>query len=110
VPGTASGPTAAPGQSSCAFAHRPPVYPQNRRSRCPVRSALGALFARFHLDLFELLIRWADLAKDQITAWPRTDGLGMTEPTRALLDDTVTRLEALTARAAGQPTPGPEVT
>jgi len=76
----------------------------------PERLHLNALFARFHLDLFELLVRWADLAEGQIGAWPRTAGLGTTEPTRALLDEMLTRLEALTDRATGQPPRGSAVT
>jgi hypothetical protein len=76
----------------------------------PERLHLSALFAGFHLDLFELIVRWADLAEGQIGAWPNTAGLGMTEPTRALLDEMLTRLEVLADRAAQQPTPGSEVT
>ena len=76
----------------------------------PERLHLNALFARFHLDLFELLVRWADLAEGQIGDWPRTAGLGTTEPTRALLNEMLTRLEALTERATEQPTPGSAVT
>lgn len=76
----------------------------------PERLHLNALFARFHLDLFELLVRWADLAEDEIASWPRTAGLGMTEPTHALLTEMLTRLEALAARAAEQPEPGSGIT
>jgi PadR family transcriptional regulator AphA len=76
----------------------------------PERLHLNALFARFHLDLFELLVRWADLAEGQIGAWPRTAGPGTTEPTRALLDEMLTRLETLTDRATRQPTPESAVT
>ncbi len=63
----------------------------------PRRLHISVLFARFYGDLFELIIRWADLAEEHIEQWPRTDGLGMTGPTRELLDELVTRMEALTA-------------
>jgi hypothetical protein len=43
------------------------------------------LFATFQIELFELIIKWVDFAKLEIATWPRTDGLGMTERTRALL-------------------------
>jgi DNA-binding PadR family transcriptional regulator len=76
----------------------------------PERLHLNALFARFYLDLFELLVRWADLAEAEIAAWPRTDGLGMTEPARVQLNEMLTRLQALADRAAAQPTPGSGIT
>jgi PadR family transcriptional regulator, regulatory protein AphA len=76
----------------------------------PERLHLITLFARFYLDLFEELIRWADLAEAEITAWPGTADLGMTNRTRALLEEMLTRLEVLADRAAGQSTPGPGVT
>jgi PadR family transcriptional regulator AphA len=73
----------------------------------PERLHLIALFGRFYLDLFELLVRWADLAEAEITAWPHTADLGMTDRTRALLEEMLTRLQPLADRAAGQSTPGP---
>ena len=71
----------------------------------PERLHISALFARFYLDLFELLVRWADLAEAEIEAWPDTADLGITEQTRALLEELLTRLQALADRAAQQPTP-----
>jgi PadR family transcriptional regulator AphA len=65
----------------------------------PERLHIIALFGRFYADLFELLVRWADLAEREVDAWPRTDGLGMTGSTRALLEDLHARLQALAARA-----------
>ena len=50
--------------------------------------------------------RRADLAESQIATGPRTAGLGMTDRTRALLEQTQTRLQALAGHAAGQPPPG----
>ncbi len=57
----------------------------------PDRLHIIALFARFYADLFELIIQWAELAEAEIQAWPRTDGLGMTERTHALLEELVSR-------------------
>ena len=80
------------------------------RGPFPERLHLSALFGRFYLDLFELLIRWADLAEAEIAAWPRTADLGMTEATRALLQEMLPRLQALADRAAEQPAPGSAIT
>jgi AcrR family transcriptional regulator len=66
----------------------------------PDRLHIIALFAHFYADLFELVVRWAELAEAEIERWPRTDGLGMTERTRALLEELVRRLDA--AQAAGR--------
>jgi hypothetical protein len=44
-------------------------------------------------------VRWADLAEAEVDGWPRTDGLGMTGSTRALLEDLRARLQALAERA-----------
>jgi PadR family transcriptional regulator AphA len=60
----------------------------------PDRLHLIALFARFYADLFELVIGWAELAEAEIERWPRSDGLGMTERTRGLLEELVGRAEA----------------
>ena len=51
----------------------------------PERTPLSVLFATFQIELFELIIKWVDFAKLELATWPRTDGLGMTERTRALL-------------------------
>jgi PadR family transcriptional regulator, regulatory protein AphA len=66
----------------------------------PERLHIIALFASFYADLFELVVRWADLAEAEIERWPRTDGLGMTERTRALLEEVASRPQA--DRAAGR--------
>jgi PadR family transcriptional regulator, regulatory protein AphA len=60
----------------------------------PDRLHIIALFARFYADLFELVIEWAELAEAEIRRWPRTDGLGMTERTRALLEELAARPSA----------------
>ncbi len=76
----------------------------------PERLHIITLFGRFYLDLFELLARWADLAEAEIMTWPRTADLGMTDRTRALLEEGLTRLQVLAEHAAGQPHPGSGVT
>jgi hypothetical protein len=38
-----------------------------------------------------LIIQWSELAEAEIQAWPRTDDLGMTERTHALLEELVSR-------------------
>ena len=72
----------------------------------PERLHLITLFGQFYIDLFALLIRWADLAETEIPSWPHTTDLGMTDGTRALLEEQLTRLEAFADRAARQPAPG----
>jgi len=64
----------------------------------PSRLHIIALFARFYGDLFELVLRWADLAAAEVAAWPRSDSVGMTERTRQLLEELVARLGPLADR------------
>jgi PadR family transcriptional regulator AphA len=70
----------------------------------PDRLHIIALFARFYADLFELILQWTELAEAEIQAWPRTDGVGMTERAHALLEELVGR--PLTGHAAGQDSDG----
>jgi PadR family transcriptional regulator AphA len=65
----------------------------------PERLHIIALFSRFYADLFELIVDWTDLAEAEVAAWPATGDLGMTEQTRALLEELRPRLAALAARA-----------
>jgi DNA-binding PadR family transcriptional regulator len=51
----------------------------------PERLHLSALVAAFNQDLLLLMIRWSEFAHREIETWPRTDGLGMTEQTREVL-------------------------
>jgi hypothetical protein len=51
----------------------------------PERLHISALVAVFSRDLLQLMIRWSEFAQREIEQWPRTDGLGMTERTRELL-------------------------
>ena len=52
----------------------------------PERNHINVLNSYFYLALYDATIAFADMARREIEAWPRTDGLGMTERTRALLD------------------------
>jgi hypothetical protein len=42
--------------------------------------------AAFVADYLHLIERWSEFARDEISGWPRTDALGMTERTREILD------------------------
>jgi DNA-binding PadR family transcriptional regulator len=70
----------------------------------PDRLHIIALFARFYADLFELIIGWADLAEAEIQAWPRTNGLGMTERARSLLEEMAARPPAHETPKSSTPT------
>jgi len=64
----------------------------------PDRVHVSVLFATFQLELFDLISRWSDFAKAEIGAWPKTDGLGMTERTREILES-ITRGDSVLDRA-----------
>jgi len=53
----------------------------------PQRTHLSVLFATFQLELFDLIVKWVDFAKEEIATWPTTDGLGMTDRTEAILNN-----------------------
>jgi hypothetical protein len=52
----------------------------------PERRHIAALVAAFVADYLHLIERWSEFARDEIRRWPRTDGLGMTDRTREILD------------------------
>lgn len=52
----------------------------------PDRVHVSVLFATFQLELTDLIGRRVDFARSEIDGWPSTGGLGMTEPTRELLE------------------------
>ncbi len=52
----------------------------------PDRLHVSVLFATFQLELFDLMARWAAFAQAEIAEWPTTDGLGMTDRTREILE------------------------
>jgi DNA-binding PadR family transcriptional regulator len=51
----------------------------------PERLHISALVAAFTRDMLWLMIDWLEFAQREIEQWPRTDGLGMTDRTRELL-------------------------
>lgn len=51
----------------------------------PQRIHLSVLFATFQLELFDLIVRWVEFAKNEIATWPATDGLGLTDRTEVML-------------------------
>jgi PadR family transcriptional regulator, regulatory protein AphA len=51
----------------------------------PERLHISALVAAFTRDLLWLMIQWSEFAQREVAHWPQTDGLGMTERTRDLL-------------------------
>ncbi|WP_395151759.1 PadR family transcriptional regulator [Ilumatobacter sp.] len=61
----------------------------------PERTHLSVLFATFQLELFDLIVKWVDFAKAEIATWPRTEGLGMTEGTEAILNSIKQRRSVL---------------
>ena len=63
----------------------------------PERVHVSVLFATFQLELFDLIVRWAEFAKAEIGAWPTTEGLGMTDRTREILEAIVQRRSVLDA-------------
>lgn len=64
-----------------------------------------ALIARFHTNVIEQMLIWAEQAEAEIRGWPGTAGLGMTRQTRATLEDLVARLEQYADRAAAAEAP-----
>ncbi len=53
----------------------------------PERTHLSVLFATFQLELFDLIVKWVDFAKTEISTWPTTEGLGLTDGTEAILNN-----------------------
>lgn len=69
----------------------------------PDRVHVSVLFATFQLELFDLMVRWTEFAKNEIDAWPTTQGLGMNDRTRELLELMTQRRSVL-----GSPEVGPD--
>ena len=63
----------------------------------PDRVHVSVLFATFQLELFDLIVRWAEFAKAELAAWPTTEGLGMTDRTNELLEAITQRRSMLDA-------------
>lgn len=52
----------------------------------PDRVHVSVLFATFQLELYDLVVRWAEFAREEIDGWPTTAGLGLTDRTREILE------------------------
>ena len=65
----------------------------------PERVHVSVLFATFQLELFDLIRRWSEFAKAELEAWPATEGLGMTDRTREILEAITQRRSVLNARS-----------
>jgi DNA-binding PadR family transcriptional regulator len=52
----------------------------------PERRHIAALIAAFVTDYLLLIERWSEFARDEIRQWPHTDGLGMTDRTKEILN------------------------
>jgi PadR family transcriptional regulator AphA len=63
----------------------------------PERVHVSVLFATFQLELFDLIMRWSEFAKAELEGWPTTEGLGMTERTREILETITQRRSVLDA-------------
>ena len=78
----------------------------------PERRHIAALVAAFVADYLHLIERWSEFARDEIRTWPRTDGLGMTDRTRQILDTVLEGRSVLdgpapvTSTDASAPRPG----
>jgi hypothetical protein len=68
---------------------RPPSTP------FPERRHIAALIAAFVTDYLLLIERWSEFARDEIRQWPHTDGLGMTDRTREILNTVLDGKSAL---------------
>jgi DNA-binding PadR family transcriptional regulator len=61
-------------------------YVTDESAPFPERRHIAALVAAFVADYLRLVERWSEFARDEVRNWPRTDGLGMTDRTREILD------------------------
>ena len=50
----------------------------------PERMHLSVLFATFQIEMFKSIERWIEFARAEISQWPTTQDLGMTQRTEAL--------------------------
>ena len=66
----------------------------------PERVHVSVLFATFQLEFLDLIVRWAEFARTEIDAWPTTEGLGMTERTKELLE-TITQHRSVLEAPSG---------
>jgi DNA-binding PadR family transcriptional regulator len=67
----------------------------------PDRVHVSVLFATFQLELFDLIVRWADFARGELAGWPETKGLGMTDRTKEILEVITQHQSMLDRRSKG---------
>lgn len=65
------------------------------RHPIPDRVHVSVLFATFQLELLDVILRWTEFARAEIGEWPTTEGLGMTDRTRELLEAITQRRSVL---------------
>ena len=69
----------------------------------PERRHIAALVAAFVSDYLLLIERWSEFARDEIRRWPRTDGLGMTDRTKEILNTVLDGKSALEPSVGSDP-------
>ena len=69
----------------------------------PQRTHLSVLFATFQIEVFRTIERWVEFAQNEISEWPSTRDLGMTERTEELIRRIADDVSPVTGReeAAG---------
>jgi PadR family transcriptional regulator AphA len=70
-------------------------YVTDESAPFPERRHITALVAAFVADYLLLIERWSEFARDEISRWPHTEGLGMTDRTREILDTVLDGKSAL---------------
>ena len=68
----------------------------------PERMHINVLNAVYYMSMLENAMTFADLAEKEIAGWESTNGLGMTERTREILDGLLVRHEAAAQRAVAR--------
>jgi hypothetical protein len=77
-------------------------YVTDDRAPFPERRHIAALVAAFVADYLHLVERWSEFAREEIRSWPSTDGLGMTDRTRQILDAVLEGKSALEIETSGR--------
>jgi PadR family transcriptional regulator, regulatory protein AphA len=70
-------------------------YVTDESAPFPERAHIAALVAAFVAEYLHLIERWSEFARDEVRRWPRTDGLGMTDRSREILDTVLDRKRVL---------------
>jgi PadR family transcriptional regulator AphA len=70
-----------------AVAHEMVLAYRDGQAPFPDRMHINVLSGHLLAQVYRAILRWAELADKEIRRWDRTDGLGMTDRTRELLDE-----------------------